>query len=122
MYAIRSYYGSGFQYYINAYTNLTTPTQTTLRSADGKLIRVLEDNKALEEKLAEYKISPREFFQFETSEGIKLNGWMIKPENFDPNKKYPVVMTQYSGPNSQQVLDQFTIDWHNYLAQEGFVA
>lgn len=114
-------FSSGFQYYINTYTNLTTPKQTTLRSADGKLIRVLEDNKALAEKLAGYKISPREFFQFETSEGVKLNGWMIKPENFDPNKKYPVVMTQYSGPNSQEVLDQFTIDWHNYLAQEGFV-
>ncbi len=114
-------FSAGFQYYISTYTNLTTPTQTTLRSADGKSIRVLEDNKALEEKLAGYKISPREFFQFETSEGIKLNGWMIKPENFDPNKKYPVVMTQYSGPNSQQVLDQFTIDWHNYLAQEGFL-
>jgi dipeptidyl-peptidase-4 len=114
-------FSSGFQYYINTYTNLTTPKQTTLHSNDGKLIRVLEDNQALQEKLAGYSISPRTFFQFKTPEGTELHGWMIKPLNFDPNKKYPVVMTQYSGPNSQEVLDEFTIDWHNYLAQEGFV-
>ncbi|PTN09632.1 S9 family peptidase [Mangrovibacterium marinum] len=114
-------FSSGFQYYINTYTNLTTPKQTTLHSNDGKLIRVLEDNKALQEKLADYRIAAREFFHFETSEGVALNGWMIKPVNFDPNVKYPVVMTQYSGPNSQEVLDNFSIDWHNYLAQEGFV-
>ena len=91
-------FSKGFQYYINTYTNLTTPLQTTLNSSDGKLIRVLEDNKELEQKLSQYAISPKEFFQFETSDGVNLNGWMIKPLNFDANKKYPVVMTQYSGP------------------------
>jgi len=116
-------FSKGFQYYINTYTNLTTPLQTTLNSSDGKLIRVLEDNKELEQKLSQYAISPKEFFQFETSDGVNLNGWMIKPLNFDANKKYPVVMTQYSGPGAryQEVLDEFQINWYNYLAQEGFV-
>ncbi|RKD90615.1 S9 family peptidase [Mangrovibacterium diazotrophicum] len=116
-------FSKGFQYYINTYTNLSTPLQTTLHSSDGKLIRVLEDNKALEEKVKQYAVSPKEFFQFETSEGVTLNGWMLKPSNFDPNKKYPVVMTQYSGPGSkaQEVLDVFSVDWYNYLAQEGFI-
>jgi len=114
-------FSAGFQFYINTYTTLTTPLQTTLHSADGKLIRVLENNSALKETLKNYEVAQREFFQFNTSEGIKLNGWMIKPLNFDSNKKYPVVMTQYSGPNSQQVTDEFTVDWYNYLAQEGFI-
>ena len=114
-------FSTGFYYYINTYSKLNTPMQTSLYSSNGKLIRVLEDNKALTDKLANYEISPKEFFQFKTSEGIELNGWMIKPVHFDPAKKYPVVMTQYSGPNSQQVLDNFSIDWNNYLAQEGFV-
>ncbi|MFV0377756.1 MAG: S9 family peptidase [Mangrovibacterium sp.] len=114
-------FSAGFQYYINTFTNLTTPNQTALYSSDGKLIRVLEDNKNLQQKLEEYTISPKEFFSFKTKEGVELNGWMIKPLNFDPDKKYPVVMTQYSGPNSQEVLDVFSIDWSSYLAQEGFV-
>lgn len=115
-------FSKGFQYYINTFTNLEMPKQITLHSTKkGELIRVLEDNSELSEKLTQYQISPREFFSFETSEGVQLNGWMIKPQNFDANSQYPVLMTQYSGPNSQQVLDRFTVDWYNYLAQEGFV-
>ena len=114
-------FSSGFKYYINYFTNIETPNTVTLHSNDGKLIRVLEDNKKLLDKIAGYNISPKEFFTFTTSEGTMLNGWMIKPLDFDPSKKYPVVMTQYSGPNSQQVLDTWSVDWYNYLAQQGFV-
>jgi len=114
-------FSSGFKYYINYFSNTETPNTVTLHSNDGKLIRILEDNKKLLDKVAGYTISPKEFFTFTTSEGIMLNGWMIKPPDFDPSKKYPVVMTQYSGPNSQQVLDTWSVDWYNYLAQQGFV-
>ncbi len=114
-------FSTGFKYYINYYTNIQTPNTVTLHSSDGKLIRTLEDNRKLLDKVAQYNISPKEFFTFTTSEGVTLNGWMIKPEGFDPAKKYPVVMTQYSGPNSQQVLDTWSVDWYNYLAQEGFL-
>jgi dipeptidyl-peptidase-4 len=82
---------------------------------------VLEDNKALIEKLKQYKFGYREFFNFTTSEDVNLIGWMLKPLNFDPEKKYPVLMTQYSGPNSQQVLDAWGLGWEDYLAQLGYI-
>ncbi|WP_299580145.1 S9 family peptidase [uncultured Sunxiuqinia sp.] len=114
-------FSSGFQYFINEFTNLETPKTFSLYDNSGKLVRVLEDNNELKQKVAEYDISPKTFFSFETSEGISLNGWMIKPLNFDESKQYPVVMTQYSGPNSQQVRDEWSVSWYNYLAQEGFL-
>ena len=117
----KAVFSNGFQYFINDYTNLSTPKTVSLYDSKGELIRVLEDNSTLKNKLAEYKISPKSFFTFKTSEGILLNGWMIKPNQFDANQKYPVLMTQYSGPNSQEVLDDWSVDWYNYLAQEGFV-
>lgn len=114
-------FSNGFKYYINYFTNVNTPMYVTLHDYRGKLIRVLEDNAALKQKLSSYQIPQKEFFTFKNSEGVVLNGWMIKPLNFDPNKKYPVVMTQYSGPNSQEVLDKFSVDWYSYLAQDGYV-
>ncbi len=117
----KAVFSSGFQYFINEYTNLTTPKTFSLYNNKGELVRVLEDNSELKSKLAEYNIPQKSFFSFETSDGISLNGWMIKPLNFDKTKEYPVVMTQYSGPNSQKVVDKWSADWFNYLAQEGYV-
>ncbi len=117
----RAVFSAGFNYYINYFTNLTTPNLVTLHDYKGKNIRTLEDNQELKELLSEYKITEKSFFDFKTSEGISLNGWMIKPADFDDNKTYPVIMTQYSGPNSQKVLDKWSIDWYNYMAQEGFI-
>ncbi len=114
-------FSKGFQYFVNYFSNAATPVRVTLHSSDGKLIRVLEDNQALQQTLAGYQIRPREFFTFTTSDGVTLNGWMLKPEGFDPSKKYPVLMTQYSGPNSQEVMDHWSVDWEHYLAQEGFL-
>ena len=117
----KAVFSNEFQYFINEYTSLSTPKTFALYDSDGKLVRVLEDNSRLINKLAGYAIQPKSFFSFETSEGISLNGWMIKPANFDENEKYPVVMTQYSGPNSQEVEDKWSVSWYNYLAQEGFL-
>jgi dipeptidyl-peptidase-4 len=117
----RADFSSGLKYFINYFTNLETPNLITLHDQTGKLIRTLEDNSKLKTLLKEYSISKKEFFSFKTPEGTDLNGWMIKPADFDPTKKYPVLMTQYSGPNSQNVLDSWSIGWHNYLAQEGFI-
>jgi dipeptidyl-peptidase-4 len=91
----------GFKYYTVTWSNSTNPPQTALYNAKGKLVRMLDDNKTLSDKLKEYKFNTKEFFSFTTTEGVKLYGWMVKPPDFDPNKKYPVFMTQYSGPNSQ---------------------
>ncbi len=114
-------FSSNFNYFINTYQSLTTPKQITLHNQDGKLIRTLEDNADLQNKLKEYQISPKEFFTFKNSEGIVLNGWMVKPLDFNPNKKYPVLMTQYSGPNSQEVTDSWEIGWEQYLAAQGYL-
>jgi dipeptidyl-peptidase-4 len=114
-------FSAGFKYFINYFNNAQTPNVITVYDQAGKAIRTLEDNKDLKAKVAEYALGKKEFFTFKTSQGVELNGWMIKPQNFDANKKYPVVMTQYSGPNSQEVLDEWGVSWDNYLAQEGFV-
>jgi dipeptidyl-peptidase-4 len=114
-------FSAGFKYFINYFNNAQTPNVITVYDQAGKAIRTLEDNKVLKAKVAEYALGKKEFFTFKTSQGVELNGWMIKPQNFDANKKYPVVMTQYSGPNSQEVVDEWGVSWDNYLAQEGFV-
>lgn len=112
----------GYKFYINYFSNLETPNLITLHDQTGKLIRTIQDNSELKKVLNDYKLPEKEFFSFKTSEGVELNGWMIKPVDFDATKKYPVLMTQYSGPNSQQVADKWGgIGWHDYLAQEGFL-
>lgn len=114
-------FSTSYKYFINYFTNSSTPNHVSLYDSKGKLIRVLEDNKELQEKLKEYPVQAKEFFSFTTSENVELNGWMIKPANFDPAKKYPVLITQYSGPNSQSVTDDWSVNWNNYLAQEGYL-
>lgn len=115
---------NGFKYYISNYSNANTPNVYELHSIDGKLIKTLEDNSALNEKLKKYPISKRNFFKFKTSEGIELNGWMMKPHNFDSTKKYPVYMYAYNGPGSNEcnnAWDAFEYFWHNLLNQEGYI-
>jgi len=110
-----------FKYYINYYSNSQTPNLVTLHTSKGETLRVLEDNKMLKNLLEKYEIPVKEFFTFKTSEGIELDGWMLKPPAFNPDKKYPVLMTQYSGPNSQSVTDNIRVGWNEYLAQQGFI-
>jgi dipeptidyl-peptidase 4 len=114
-------FNNDFQYYINYYSNSTTPLQVAIKNIKGKEIKTIEDNSALTKKLQGYILPNHEFFTFKTSEGIELNGYMLKPSTFDASKKYPVVMTQYSGPNSQEVTDSWLIDWHYFLAEQGYV-
>lgn len=114
-------FSKGFKYYVNSFSSITTPNLVTLHDISGKQIKVLEDNSALKEKLSAMQVPRKEFFKFTTSEGIELNGWMIRPPAFDANAKYPVIMTQYSGPNSQQVLDYFSVGWDAYMAQQGYL-
>ncbi|GAB4284841.1 MAG: S9 family peptidase [Marinilabiliales bacterium] len=111
------------KYFVNFYSDANTPPQVSVHSSDGKLKYVLEDNKALKEKMNGYKFNKKEFFTFKTSEGIELYGWMIKPFDFDPSKKYPVFMTVYGGPGNQTVMDQweYTSLWHQHLANLGYI-
>jgi dipeptidyl-peptidase 4 len=118
----RANFSKNFNYYVNYYSSSQTPSLITLHDKKNKLIRTLQDNTVLKNKLQAYAFPKKEFFRFTTSEGIELNGFMIKPVNFNESQRYPVVITQYSGPNSQKVKDEWeNIGWNHYLAQEGFI-
>ena len=117
-------FSSNFNYYILANSSAKTPTYVSLHTNKGAVIRVLEDNAKAKAKFAEYQLSSTEFFSLTTSEGVNLNGYMIKPADFDPNKKYPVFMYVYGGPGSQNVADSWSGSrnmWFNYLAQKGYI-
>lgn len=117
-----------FKYFINVYSNLQTPPVTTLRDASGRTLKTLIDNKELADRLSAKQLGQREFFTFRTSGGTELNGFMVKPASFSPGKKYPVILFQYSGPGSQQVLDSWSTGnmegclYEQYLAQQGFIS
>ena len=97
------------------------PNILTLRSNAGSAIRVIGNNAQIAKKFNDLNLPHKEFFSFTTSESVKLNGWILKPSNLDPTKKYPVLMVQYSGPDSQQSLDSWRIDWEYYLVTQGYV-
>ncbi|MEL6391055.1 MAG: prolyl oligopeptidase family serine peptidase, partial [Bacteroidota bacterium] len=120
----RCSFSSTYDYYTITHSTANSPNSYTVFDRSGEQIRVLEDNAEFAEKLQGYNLSPIEFYQFETSEGVSLNGYMIKPKDFDEAKEYPVFMFQYSGPGSQQVTDQwkgFNGMWFQMLAQQGFI-
>ena len=114
-------FSSNMKYYLNRFSNTTTPTVVTLNDNSGKILTTLIDNAALKEKLSARQLPQTEFFSFTTERGTELNGWMMKPTNFQASKKYPVLMYQYSGPGSQEVLDHYSVSWETYMASQGFI-
>lgn len=107
--------------FVDNASSVEVPNVFTLRTNKGNSLRLIENNAVLAADFNALKLPKKEFFNFTTSENIKLNGWILKPVNFDPSKKYPVLMVQYSGPNSQEVLDTWKIDWEYYLATQNYV-
>ncbi len=118
-------FSPNFQFFINTFSSATSaPTYTLNDSKTGAVVKTIVSNEAVEQKLAKYDVTSKEFFVLTTEKGHQLNAWMIKPKNFDPNKKYPVFMFQYSGPGSQQVANTWngTNDyWFMMLAQQGYI-
>ncbi len=152
----RGVFGPGYRYWIDYFSNTTTPTVVTLRRvADGRAVRVLEDNGMLRYRMVDGPNPPRklqkeaffesvetsdgtitgwgyvptkrlilphkEFFTFTTPEGVELNGYMLKPIDFDSTRRYPVLMTQYSGSGSQEVADSWGWSWETALVGEGYL-
>jgi len=116
------------EYFINSYSDANTPPFVSLITDKGKEIRVLKDNAALKQKLVAVNVPQKEFFSFKPSRGTSLNGWMIKPVNFDPTQKYPVMVCVYGGPGSNTVHDAWEEYWgtgrHMWqlmLAQQGYI-
>ena len=114
-------FSSNMKYYLNRFSNTTTPTVVTLNDNSGKVLTTLIDNATLKEKLSARQLPQTEFFSFTTERGTQLNGWMMKPTDFQASKKYPVLMYQYSGPGSQEVLDHYSVSWETYMASQGFI-
>ncbi|MGI6321307.1 MAG: S9 family peptidase [Bacteroidales bacterium] len=111
-------------YYFLTHSDSKTPPTTKLMNSKNKEIRTIIDNNRLKKSIEEYDISHKEFFSFKTSEDVELNAWMIKPQNFDKNKKHPVLMYVYGGPGSKQVenrWDYFDFFWYQVLASKGYI-
>jgi len=118
----RPVFSSGLSFFINWNNSASRPTKITLHKSNGHLIRVLEDNKLLQKTAKEYALAKKEFFSFVTVDSIHLNGYMLKPVNFDSSKKYPVLMTVYGGPGSQTVQNSWERQyWHHLLTQKGYI-
>ncbi|MDE6355314.1 MAG: S9 family peptidase [Prevotella sp.] len=124
----RAIFSSDFKYFINIWSDINTPNEYSIFSNTGKRLVTLIDNKALASKMASYDMGRREMFSLTTSEGIQLNGWMVKPADFNASKRYPVIMYQYGGPGSQQVLNRWDIGMcgqgavlEQYMAQQGYI-
>jgi dipeptidyl-peptidase 4 len=113
-----------FDFYSWSNSTANTPATYSIMKNNGDKVRVLQDNAGIKNLMKEYNVQPIEFFQITTSEKVKLNGWQIKPVDFSPNKKYPVLVTQYSGPGSQTVTDGWKGNdywWYQMLAQKGYM-
>ncbi|HLN99022.1 MAG TPA: S9 family peptidase [Pyrinomonadaceae bacterium] len=108
--------------FIDNWSDVNTPTQTRLYNSDGKLVRVINENKV--DALKQYKLGTVELLQVKTKDGFPMEAIMIKPPDFDPHKKYPVLEFTYSGPHAPQVKNNWadlTYMWHQMLAQKGYI-
>jgi dipeptidyl-peptidase-4 len=117
-------FSDGFKFFIHTHSTKDKPNYETLHSSNGEMIRELQNNEALNEKLNQYVLSDKEFFEFDAEDGVTLNGYMIKPTDFDENKEYPVLMFVYGGPGSQTVKNQydgFNHFWYQTLADQGYI-
>lgn len=117
-------FSTGMKYFINTWSDANTPYYITVNTAAGKEITVLVDNKELIQTTKDYGFAKKEFFTMNNRDGVKLNGWMIKPANFDVDKKYPVLQYVYGGPGSNTVTDQWAgpdFCWYQMLAQQGII-
>lgn len=115
-------FNSSFTHFAETWSDINTPPQQRLFAADGTLVRVLNENKI--DALAQYKLGTPEFLKVKTRDGFEMEAYMIKPPDFDPNKKYPVMSYTYSGPHAPSVADRWggsRYMWHQMLAQKGYI-
>ena len=116
-------FSSNYKYFINTYSNANSPNLISLIDNQGNESRILKNSEDLKNTLNNYSLSTKEFFSFETSEKTTLNGWMMKPINFNDSIKYPVLMYVYGGPGSQTVTDSWDRNymWYQMLCDKGYI-
>ncbi len=127
----RAEFNDSFTRFYDFRSDLNTPQVTTLydivvdkkKNITSRLEKTVSENTKLKEKINDYGYGKAEFIRVPNSKGDTLNGWMLKPADFDPSKKYPVLFCNYGGPGSQQVANRFgaVSSWHQLLAQKGFI-
>ncbi|MBO4849411.1 MAG: S9 family peptidase [Prevotella sp.] len=124
----KALFSADYNYYILTWSDMHTPFECDVFDIKGNKLRSVVDNAALKKRLGDIDTPTKEFFTLSTSEGVNLNGWMVKPPHFNSQKKYPVIMFQYSGPGSQQVVNSWSIGsmgqgamFDQYFAQQGFI-
>jgi dipeptidyl-peptidase-4 len=127
----RAELNSDFTQFYDYRSDINTPQSVTLnnivvdkkKNISAQLVKTVNENTKLKDKLSEYGYGKAEFLRIPNSKGDTLNGWMLKPANFDPSRKYPVLFCNYGGPGSQQVANRFgaVSAWHQLLAQKGFI-
>ena len=113
--------GRGMKYYIATCSDAATPNRIEIRTGAGEPVRTLASGEALLRELATAPRPVKEFFTFVTERGDTLNAYVVKPAGFDPTRRYPVLLTQYSGPGSQSVCDRWSLDWEDALVGKGYV-
>ncbi len=114
-------FSSNFQYFLKEWSDVNTPKEVSVCNGKGNQVRILEQNTSLKKIIAEANYKAKEFFQFTTTNGDTLNGWMVKPSAMEAGKAYPLLMVQYSGPNSQQVTNKYGLGWEQFLADNGYI-
>ena len=117
-------FNSSLSFFLNTYSNINTPPIYTINTAAGNVLRVLENNEKLTSKLANYVVSKAELMSIKNEVGDDLNAFIIKPENFDATKKYPVIMYAYNGPGHQLAVDRWmgsNYYYYQVLANKGYI-
>ena len=121
-------FSSTFKYFVHSRSTLNSPPVYNLYNQKGQRIKTLVDNSSLRDRLSAYKLGSRELLTLTTQDSIKLNGWIVRPSDFDATKRYPVIMYQYGGPGNQQVANRWNVGMagrgalmEQYLAQQGYV-
>jgi dipeptidyl-peptidase-4 len=114
-------FNSDYSLYVKTNSALNRPPRVSLVDLKGKEWRVLTDNAALRQSLENCLPNRKTFITVPAADGTPLNGWVLKPPVVEPGKRYPAILLQYSGPDAQEVVDQFKFDWEYYLAEQGFV-
>lgn len=114
-------FSSDMKYYIDCYQSVTTPNIYTLYRSDGKLVRELLNNDALQQRWEALALPKTEFTRIPTERGDTLNAYTIMPTDMQEGKQYPVILIQYSGPGSQRVLNRWRKRWGTYLATQGYI-
>ncbi len=112
---------AGMRYYISTFSSADDPGRVEICDAQGRRVRTVADNAAVRRYADSIRLPRKEFFTFTTERGDTLNGYIVRPAGFDPSRRYPCLLTQYSGPGSQTVQNRWKTDWEDVLVQKGYV-